>query len=310
MQRRPITLSACIRFTVFTAVALGLVFGLCHVLAIPTQVALIAFGLNWAVGAVSVALMSERVFDLTGSVTYLSTTVVSFTSSSASTPILASTSLSTAPISSLRALLVSVCVMVWAARLGSFLFLRIMRDGKDGRFDEIKPNTLRFFNVWTVQVLWCFLTSLSVFVLNAAADGAVNQWTVFDVLGFGLWLIGFVVEVVSDSQKNAFRADKKNHGKFIRSGLWKYSRHPNYCGEITLWTGLFIVGCNLFTGVQWLSVLSPVFVVILLTRVSGVPMLEERADKQWADNADYKAYRDSTPILFPGLSLGATTKRS
>jgi steroid 5-alpha reductase family enzyme len=104
---------------------------------------------------------------------------------------------------------------------------------------------------------------------------------------------------VSDAQKNRFRADPANRGKFIQTGLWAWSRHPNYFGEIVLWIGVAIIALPVLRGWQYLTLISPVFVTLLLTRVSGVPMLERRADEKWGGQEDYEAYKARTPVLIP-----------
>jgi steroid 5-alpha reductase family enzyme len=114
-----------------------------------------------------------------------------------------------------------------------------------------------------------------------------------------VWLAGFVVEVVADQQKRAFRADPANDGRFITSGLWAWSRHPNYFGEITLWTGIAITALPILSGWRWLMLISPVFVVVLLTRISGIPMLERRAEARWGGDPEFRAYTDTTPVLIP-----------
>jgi len=193
-------------------------------------------------------------------------------------------------------LLVAAAVILWALRLGSFLFLRIRKDGKDGRFDEIKQSPARFLVAWSLQGMWVFLTALSALIVLTASTPDGLMWT--DALGFGMWALGFAVEVVADRQKSAFRARPESAGRWIDEGLWSRSRHPNYFGEILLWTGILVVGAGSFEGWQWLGVLSPLFVTLLLTRVSGIPMVEGRADARWGDDPAYQAYKQETPVLW------------
>jgi steroid 5-alpha reductase family enzyme len=148
-----------------------------------------------------------------------------------------------------------------------------------------------------VQGLWVTLTAGA--ALAAITSGAKADFGVVGVLGLAIWLIGFGIEAASDSQKTTFKNDPNNTGKFIDVGLWKWSRHPNYFGEITLWTGMALLALPALQGWQYLTLISPVFVTILLTRVSGLPMLEARADKKWGGQADYEAYKSSTPVLVP-----------
>ncbi len=157
-------------------------------------------------------------------------------------------------------------VVVWAARLGSFLFARVHRAGTDGRFDEIKTNPLRFFQVWCIQGLWVALTASAAWIAMSADAADRAPLDGFAVAGIVVWLAGMVFEVVADLQKQAFRADPANKGEFIRTGLWSRSRHPNYFGEILVWVGVFVVAVPVLQGWQWVAVLSPLFVVLLLTR--------------------------------------------
>ena len=150
---------------------------------------------------------------------------------------------------------------------------------------------------WTMQGAWVSLTALAALVIMTdARDPGIGAAA---VLGWLLWAVGWGIEVVADRQKSAFRADPANDGRFITSGLWSVSRHPNYLGEILLWTGIFVSGLGMYTGGQWAVVVSPLFVVLLLTRISGIPLLEARADRRWGDDPAYQAYRAATPVLLP-----------
>ena len=195
-------------------------------------------------------------------------------------------------------------VILWCTRLGYFLFSRISKDKKDGRFDEIKINPPRFFAAWTIQGIWVLLTALPVFTVNAfhspKAIGAL------DITGWAVWFIGFSIEIVADNQKSAFAADEKNRGKYINEGLWYYSRHPNYFGEITLWLGQFIAASSTFSDSQWVCAISPLFVAFLLMKVSGVPMLEKRSDEKFGGDPGYEAYKKNTSVLVPWLKGNAS----
>ena len=165
-----------------------------------------------------------------------------------------------------------VLVSVWAARLGSFLFRRMLRAGKDDRFDALKPSALRFLAVWTVQGLWVSLTLAA--ALAAVTTSAREPLGLLALLGLATWIVGFGVEAVADWQKSRFRADAANRGRYVDSGLWAWSRHPNYFGEIVLWIGMALIAVPVLSGWQWFTLISPLFVALLLTRISGVPMLE------------------------------------
>lgn len=230
---------------------------------------------------------TERFFDATGSATFILVTLGVLLLS---------------PSPDARSVALAVMVIAWAARLGSFLFVRIHRSGSDDRFDEIKVHPLSFLRVWIMQGLWVSITAAAAWIAIATAPADRAAFDVFAGIGIALWLIGMAIEVVADVQKTAFKADPANRGRFIQSGLWSRSRHPNYFGEILAWVGVAIVAAPVFDGWQWIGLLSPIFVVLLLTRVSGVPLLEKKADKRWGGEADYEAYKTATPVLVPRLT--------
>ena len=172
---------------------------------------------------------------------------------------------------------------------------RINADGKDKRFDEIKQTPARFFITWTLQGLWVSLTAAC--ALMVISTQTPQPPDVFLVIGLSLWIIGFAIEAIADHQKRVFRRDPANAGKFINTGLWAWSRHPNYFGEILLWTGIAITALPVLSGTQYVVLISPVFVTLLLTRVSGIPLLEKAAEAKWGEDPAWQAYRDRTPVL-------------
>lgn len=244
----------------------------------------LAYLIQWIVFIPSFLRQTEKFFDLTGSLTYISVTLLIFLLS---------------PARDARSFLLLALVMVWAARLGTFLFRRIHKAGKDDRFDDLKPSFFRFLNVWTIQGLWVSFTAAAAWVAMASANQVAPD--VFAVVGFLIWVAGFVIEVLADAQKSRFNADPANKGKFIQSGLWNRSRHPNYFGEILLWVGVAVIALPVLQGWQWVALVSPVFVTVLLTRVSGIPLLEQKADKKWGGQPDYEDYKKKTPVLIPRL---------
>ena len=183
------------------------------------------------------------------------------------------------------------------SRLASYLFLRIRKAGEDKRFDAIKPSFPRFLNTWTLQGLWVTLT-LAAALAAITTTERVGIGTV-TAIGLLVWVAGFGLEAVADAQKSRFRADPANKGRFIHTGLWSWSRHPNYFGEILLWVGVAIVALPVLRGWQWVTLISPVFVALLLLRVSGVPLLEKAADEKWGGQLDYEAYKHRTSLLVP-----------
>lgn len=242
----------------------------------------LAFIIQWLIFIPSYLFRTEKAFDITGSITYILITATAvFLGGGADT----------------RTWLLLGMVAVWALRLGSFLFTRIQKSGKDVRFNVLKTSPLRFLQTWTLQGLWISLT------LAAALAAITSQVKVdlddYALFGFVLWLFGLGIEVVADRQKSAFRKDPTNKNKFIQTGLWSWSRHPNYFGEIVLWLGVAIVAFPVLYGWQRLTLISPLFIFFLLTRVSGIPLLEKRAHAKWGGQEDYEAYKSRTSKLVP-----------
>uniref|UniRef100_A0A8D0HM08 Steroid 5-alpha reductase C-terminal domain-containing protein n=1 Tax=Sphenodon punctatus TaxID=8508 RepID=A0A8D0HM08_SPHPU len=191
-------------------------------------------------------------------------------------------------------------VTLWGLRLGLFLFLRILKEGHDRRFNHVRDSPGTFFVFWTMQGAWIILTLLPTLLLNLEKHNKpLGLW---DYLGWSIWAMGFLTEAVADQQKWHFRSDPDNAGKFIQSGLWAYSRHPNYLGEILLWTGLFTSAASVLQGWQYLSAISPLLVWFLLNYVSGIPILEREAMRQWGKDAEFQAYLRNTPVLWPFVS--------
>ncbi len=242
----------------------------------------LAFVINWLVYVPSNLARTEKFFDLTGGITYILVTLTAL-------------ALATAPDT--RCYLVASLVLVWAVRLASFLFLRISREGKDARFDQIKTLPVRFFLTWTLQGLWVLLTAATALAVITGAQrqpiGGVA------IAGLVIWAIGFSIEVIADRQKSAFKADPANAGRFITTGLWSWSRHPNYFGEIVIWIGVAIIALPVLSGWRYVTLISPVFVTLLLTKVSGIPMLEQRAQERWGEEQEFQDYMKNTSVLIP-----------
>ncbi|MGB2427090.1 MAG: DUF1295 domain-containing protein [Alteromonas sp.] len=285
-----------LRSLVFTAIALALAagFGLAG-----SQVSIewrgfsayalcviFAFTIQWAGFIPAYLLQTERFYDLTGSLTYLSITAFIL--------YVIQTELD------LRDIILAAMVAIWAARLGTFLFMRISKDGIDKRFVKIKPNPFRFFTTWTIQGVWVTVTASAAFVAMLSQATVPLGWLGY--IGIALWIIGLSFEAVADQQKRKFKVTQAETGhKFIHTGLWAYSRHPNYFGEILLWFGVLLVALPVLSGWAYITIISPLFVTLLLTRVSGVNLLEEAADKRFGDDPQYAKYKANTPVLVPRL---------
>ena len=251
--------------------------------------AVLCIGMQWVAWIPASIAKTERFYDLAGGITYLTVLGFSLWAGSQSEP------------PSLRELTVSLLVVIWSIRLSFFLYFRIHRTGKDGRFDQLKTSPIRFLVPWTLQGLWVFLTMIGVIVINSQA-GPAPALGIWDGIGLSMWILGFSIEAIADRQKTVFNTEPTNQGKWINSGLWSYSRHPNYFGEILLWTGIAFFGISCFTGLERVAWISPVFIYILLTKVSGTPILDKRALEKWGDDPEYQTYRKNTPALIPRLS--------
>ena len=268
----------------FIAISIAAATGIENVL----RVVILAFLIQWVAYIPAYVFQTEKFYDLTGSLTYLSVTWYAL--------ILASGDFANANISNI---VIVLLISLWALRLGSFLFMRIHKDGEDKRFRTIKPSATQFFMTWTLQGLWVSLCSMCALTAISSDSGVVINALFY--FGLGLFVLGFSTEIVADNQKSKFRSFPENRDKFITTGLWAKSRHPNYFGEIVLWTGIAVMSFSSLEGWQYLTLISPIFTYILLVYVSGVRMLEARADKKWGDDEDYIKYKSETPVLWLNL---------
>ena len=242
---------------------------------------LLIFLIQWVSFIPAYFFQTEKYFDLTGSITYLFSV---------------SALLNITGTTKITDIIVVFCVAVWAVRLGLFLFNRIVKDGEDKRFRNIKPNFTRFFMTWTLQGTWVSMCLLCVLTALSSPNGIIHSYLFY--VGLFVFNIGFLIEIVADNQKTIFRNDKKNKDKFITTGLWKYSRHPNYLGEIILWFGISVMSFSSLENLQFFTLISPIFVYFLLVYVSGVRMLEDSGKKKWGHLDSYKKYINNTPKIF------------
>ena len=240
----------------------------------------ISYVLHWIIFIPSFIYQTEHYFDLTGSISYLTGIGVAFYLNPSVDP---------------RDLIIGAMIVIWAVRLGTFLFMRVKQDGKDGRFTVMKTQFHWFLMTWTIGGLWVFLTMAA--GLAAITSNVTAPIGIMTYIGIALWIFGFSIEVIADKQKRIFKKQPNKEKEFITSGLWAWSRHPNYFGEITLWFGLTLIALPVLSGWQLVTLISPIFVYILLTRISGVTMLEARGMKKWGDDPEYLSYIKDTPKL-------------
>ena len=248
---------------------------------------LLAYVIHWIAYIPAYMFQTEKFYDLTGSVTYLSVVwfVFLFTYKSISL--------------NFGNLILVLLISIWTIRLGLFLFMRIHKAGEDKRFRSIKTSASQFFMTFTLSGLWVTLCSMCALVAISSPEGLVMNALTY--IGIILFIIGFGIEIIADNQKTAFRSIEANKDSFITSGLWSKSRHPNYFGEVLLWFAIAVISFSSLEGLQLITLISPVFTYILLVYVSGVRMLEDMNDKKWADDEQYKSYKKNTPMLFPKL---------
>ena len=251
------------------------------------QILVMAFVIQWIAYIPAFVFKTEKFYDITGSFTYIGTILFALYASGSFQNL------------KLGNIFIGLAIIIWAIRLGSFLFMRIHKDKKDGRFDSIKTSFSQFFMTWTLQGMWVFICSSAALIAIANPSGVpINS--VF-ILGLFMFIFGFAIEVIADNQKSAFRSIPENKDSFINEGLWARSRHPNYFGEITLWTGITVMGISTFEGMNYLAIFSPIFSYLLLVYVSGVRLLELRWHKKWGHLEDYQNYKKNTPKLIPRI---------
>ena len=244
----------------------------------------IGFVLHWTIFIPSYAFQTEHYFDLIGSLSYIATVI---------TAILLNPSLD------IRDWIICSMIMLWAIRLGSFLFWRVKTVGQDKRFTVMKTKFTWFLLTWTLGGLWVLVTMAA--GLAALTSNTTIELDFLGYIGIALWVFGFTIEIIADNQKSKFKNDPNNQGRFITSGLWSWSQHPNYFGEIILWFGLALLAFPVLSGWQLVTLVSPVFVYFLLTKVSGIPILDRMAIEKWGLDSEYIAYAKETSklILIP-----------
>ncbi len=266
-----------------------IVFSITYSLSLLTQIELITYAviisfiLQWTLFIPAYIFQTEKFYDITGSINYISIVIYIYYHNYITHGF------------NLGNLILSSLIFIWAIRLGIFLFLRIQNDGEDKRFRSIKPSPSKFFMTWTLQATWVSICSLCALTGISSDSGIIINNLFF--IGVIFFVLGFVIEVVADSQKTKFRKNPKNKNTFINSGLWAYSRHPNYLGEIFIWTGISVISFSSLSNLQFVTLISPIFTYVLLVYVSGVRLLEASGNEKWGHLKSYKEYIEKTPRL-------------
>ncbi|CAL8580250.1 hypothetical protein XPA_005980 [Xanthoria parietina] len=299
----------------------------------------LAYTIQGLAAVPSILAQTERFYDLSGSVTYISCTALSLYLPTIRARFAAAAAGSAKPawpsiLAALagnggglnwRQVALSAAVSVWATRLGSYLFSRISSDeGTDSRFDDIRSSPPKFLVAFFAQATWVTLCLMPVLAINALPASLFSTLPaaigITDILGALLFVGGFSFEVAADRQKNKWvqeKKTKKHSEEFLTRGLWSKSRHPNYFGEVTLWTGIASIaggvlvsnagqmGIGLAGGPLGIAAalamagVSPAFVSLLLFKVSGIPLSEGKYDKRYGDRKDYQEWKKNTPMFFP-----------
>lgn len=276
---------------IFSLIAFSITYSIALLtgLQVIQQAVLIAFLIQWILFIPAYLFQTEKFYDLAGSATYIS--VVSY--------ICLKSDL--AKNFNIGSILLASFIILWTIRLGSFLFTRIQKCGEDKRFNAIKPSPTRFLMAWTFQGMWVSICSMCALTAIASINGVVLNTYFF--IGMLVFMAGFIFEIIADWQKSIFRKNPINKNQFIAHGLWSYSRHPNYFGEITLWLGISIMSFSSLSGWQYITLISPLFTYILLVYISGVRILEISGMEKWGHLESYQNYVRTTPSLFPFSKL-------
>ncbi|KAI9090176.1 hypothetical protein DFS34DRAFT_718848 [Phlyctochytrium arcticum] len=271
-----------------------------------------AYAIQAAVALPSILFQSDRFYDLSGSLTYLTCIGLSLyfpqARGGSSAYLNPWTSWTSGGLHARQALL-SAFAAIWATRLGTFLFQRVVKTGGDSRFEEIRKSPIKFAGAFFAQATWVNLVALPVFACNAIRVESQPRLNWIDKMGMGLWAFGFLFEIIADHQKSTWSAEKKakkHEEDFLTRGLWSVCRHPNYFGEITLWTGIALLAARGVVQGPWgvtkglaMCAISPIFTAFLLTKASGIPLSEKKYDKKFGHRKDYQEWKKNTPLLLP-----------
>lgn len=192
-------------------------------------------------------------------------------------------------------LILLAIISIWAIRLVIYLFVRIKKIGKDKRFDGMREDFRKFLSFWILQgfSVWMIMIPSSIYL-----GSSVTTISIISLVGLVIWVKGLLIETIADYQKFMFKNNPKNKSKWTQTGLWKYSRHPNYFGEMLCWIGVYIFT---FSSLQGLNILfglaSPIYITFILLFVTGIPKLEKKYDERYKGNKEYEEYKRKTSLF-------------
>ncbi len=213
-------------------------------------------------------------------------------------PLIAWSSFLIANKASVVALVTNILVSIWGARLASHIWSRNKNKPEDARYAQWRKDWKNsffiksFVNVFLLQGGLMYLIALPV-MLNNLLGGDIN---LIGILGILIWIKGFAFEVIGDWQLTQHIKNPNNKGKLMTSGLWKYTRHPNYFGEVLLWWGIFVIGLSVGAGL--VTIIGPLTITFLILFVSGIPLLE----KKYVGREDWEEYKRKTSVFVPWFS--------
>jgi steroid 5-alpha reductase family enzyme/tryptophan-rich sensory protein len=202
---------------------------------------------------------------------------------------------------SMPKLILAGMIILWAVRLIAYLFTRIHHMKKDARFDEMRQHLWQFMKFWILQGVAVFIIMLSALLYFSSGDGYDPS---YNLVGVVIFALGLVIETIADYQKYQFKKDPKNSKRWMGEGLWRYSRHPNYLGEILCWVGIYVFVYPGLVGTdKFIALASPLFIILLLLFVSGIPLLERKDAVKYRKDKKYQEYKKNTGILLPYPTL-------
>ncbi|MFW9997606.1 MAG: DUF1295 domain-containing protein [Candidatus Odinarchaeota archaeon] len=197
-----------------------------------------------------------------------------------------------------RRLVITLLTSLWGFRLAIFLCIRNKDKKEDWRYAKWRKDwgknwiILSYLQVFILQGIFMVIISMSIIAVNSLST---EPLMILDIVGVVIWLIGFFFEAVGDWQLYVFKKRPESKGKIMTTGLWKYTRHPNYFGEVTLWWGIFLLALFVEFPLSLIAIISPITITFLLLKVSGIPMLE----KKYKDRVDFQEYARKTNAFFP-----------